>query len=101
MSEHTTDQCVSDVFAYIDTLDPGEALGEILHMGRCYSNALRLLPEDKAKEMAAVFLPVIIATAERIKPAVQHVDPPHGTDVLHSCTLLHRSIHAVRGEQSG
>lgn len=101
MGAEQIDQATADIFAYIDSLDAREALGELRHVGAMYQSTADVLMRagKHPTTLAMMLMPVVIALAARVHNGTGGMvptPPPHDGSI-HSCTLLGRSIRAAMG----
>lgn len=101
MATDRVDQATDDVFAYIESLDAREALGELLHVSRQYEQmaGATLALGKEPTTLAMMMMPVCIALGLRIADGdggMVPIPPPHDGSI-HSCQLIARSVQAARG----
>lgn len=93
------DQATEDIFAYIDSLDASEALGELRHVGAMYQRVADVYMRmgTQPTTVALMLMPVVIALGAQVQSGTGGIvptPPPHDGSV-HTCTLLGRSIQAA------
>lgn len=99
MAGDKVDQATGDVFAYIESLDASEALGELLHIGSMYQSAagVSLSVGVHPTKLAMMMMPICIALGQQVAKGTGAMVPtPPPRDGMHSCTLIGRSIEASR-----
>jgi hypothetical protein len=100
MDQEAFDQTTEDLFAYVESLDASEALGELLHVGALYRRAsgASLAIGQQPTMLALMLLPICVGLAEQVAKgtgAMVPTAPPHDGSV-HTCILIARAIEASR-----
>ena len=87
-------QATKDIFAYVDSLDLPEVLGELAHIEEMHARVswLAIAAGIDTSATEGIMLHVVLALSRRLigLVGVEAKAPGHDGALLHSCTLVSR-----------